>query len=59
MDFGRKRETERKEGIRILIPDNIENGFPKEVILDRLAKRYGLNREKAEACYELTAHKWD
>lgn len=51
---GRKegRKAERKEGIRILILDNIENGFTKEIILGKLAKRYGLNRDKAEACYE-------
>lgn len=42
----------RKEGIRILILDNIENGFTKETILDKLAKRYGLDRDKAEAYYE-------
>lgn len=45
----------RREGIRILILDNIENGFTKEVILGKLEKRYGLTREKADACYEEAA----
>lgn len=47
----------RREGIQILILDNIENGFTKEIILGKLEKRYGLTREKAEACYEAAVRK--
>lgn len=46
-----------QKGIEALILDNIESGFTKDIILGKLKKRYGLNRDKAEACYEAALQK--
>ncbi len=45
------REEGREEGIEALILDNMESGTSKKVILEKLAKRFGLKADKAEAYY--------
>lgn len=46
------REEGRQEGIRALILDNLEENVPKERILEKLQKRFLLDRETAVRNYD-------
>lgn len=54
-EYKRGREEGRDEGITALILDNMESGTAREIILEKLAKRFGLKADRAEACYEKVA----
>lgn len=41
-------ETGRQQGIQALILDNLEEGFSKEKIIEKLQKRFELTKEQAE-----------
>lgn len=41
----------RAEGARILVLDNMEENVPKERIVNKLMRRFGMSDEEAEACY--------
>lgn len=45
------KEEGKEEGIEALILDNIESGTAREVIVEKLAKRFGLRADRAEAYY--------
>ena len=47
---GRKegRSEERINGIRIFIKDKLEDNIPKDNIIDKLMKSYGLTAEEAD-----------
>ena len=45
-------EDGRKEGIRALIIDNLEEHTPMERIIEKLQKHFSLAKEKAEMYYE-------
>ncbi|MDE7253179.1 MAG: hypothetical protein K2O32_09605, partial [Acetatifactor sp.] len=47
------REEERKEGIRIFILDNIEEGKSGETIVEKLCRRYSLDAESAQSYYNM------
>lgn len=46
-----KEEMFEEGGICALIQDNVEDGRPKELIIDKLMKRFALSIEKAEHYY--------
>ena len=50
------KEQGRKEGIELgiqsLILDNLEEGFSKQKILEKLQKRFDLTREQAKQYFE-------
>lgn len=45
-------EAEQRGGIETLILDNLDEGFPKERILQKLQKRFHLTKEQAEQYFE-------
>lgn len=46
-------EQGKKEGgIQFLILDNLEEGFPKQKILQKLQRRFDLTEEQAEQYFE-------
>lgn len=45
------REEGIKEGIKVLILDNQDEGISEKRIIEKLQKRYALNREQAETYY--------
>lgn len=51
------RKEGREEGIEALILDNMESGTAREVIIEKLIKRFGLKTDKAENYYEKAAKK--
>ena len=46
------RTEGREEGIEALILDNLEDGKPEEVIINKLVKRFGLQLETAREYFE-------
>lgn len=50
-EYERGREEGKEEGIEALILDNIESGTAREVIVEKLAKRFGLRADRAEAYF--------
>ena len=42
----------REEGIEALILDNLEDGKPEEVIINKLVKRFGLQLKTAREYFE-------
>ena len=42
------RSEERINGIRIFIKDKLEDNIPKDNIIDKLMKSYGLTAEEAD-----------
>ncbi len=50
-------ERGREEGIEALVLDNLESGSSKEVITEKLAKRFGLGTDKANTYYEKALQK--
>lgn len=49
------REEGRQEGIRVFICDNLEEGKSREQIVEKLMKRFMLDREAAEGYYRTFA----
>lgn len=51
---GEKRGIERgiQQGIQVLILDNLEYGISKEIILQKLQKRFDLTQEQAEMYFQ-------
>ncbi len=45
-------QDEREEGISGLIQDNLDQGKPREEILEKLCRYYGMSRDKAEKYIE-------
>lgn len=56
-EYERGREEGREEGIEALVLDNLESGSSKEVITEKLAKRFGLGTDKANTYYEKALQK--
>lgn len=46
-----KAQEGREEGIKVLILDNQDEGVSEKRIIEKLQKRYALNREQAEVYY--------
>ena len=42
-----------KEGIRVFVEDKIEDGIPEETVIDRLVKRFHLDKKKAKQYYKM------
>jgi len=51
-DFGYVKIQGRKEGIRIFVQDNLEEGISKERILEKLERRFSVSAEMAETYYQ-------
>lgn len=51
-EYERGKEEGIGKGMEVLILDNLENGFPKEKIIAKLIKRFGVSESNAESCYE-------
>lgn len=51
LESERLREEGREEGIKVLILDNQDEGISEKRIIEKLQKRYALNREQAETYY--------
>lgn len=41
-----------EKGIKVLVQDYIEEGYSKEIILDKLIRRFSLNRKESSRYYE-------
>ena len=41
-----------EKGIKVLVQDYIEEGYSKEIILDKLIRGFSLNREESSRYYE-------
>lgn len=52
MGFYEGRETGKREGMRILVLDNLEEGKNAEEIIQKLKRRYELNEDEANTYYE-------
>lgn len=52
MEREEARQEGREEGIQALILDNLEEGTPKEKIIDKVSRRFLLGKEEAAVFYE-------
>ena len=41
-----------EKGIKVLVQDYIEEGYSKEIIMDKLIRGFSLNREESSRYYE-------
>ena len=41
-----------EKGIKVLVQDYIEEGYSKEIIMDKLIRGFSLNREESSKYYE-------
>ena len=46
------KQSKKEGGIQFLILDNLEEGFPKQKILQKLQRRFDLTEEQAEQYFE-------
>lgn len=46
------RQEGRQEGMRFLIIDNLEEGKPEEIIVQKLMRWFALGQEEAKAFYD-------